>query len=101
MRTHRAFAALLTAGAALAASAARAETTALVGATVHPVSGPPVPGATLLIVDGKIAAIGAGVAVPADARTVSLAGKHVYPGFLSADSVLGLTEIAAVGATND
>jgi imidazolonepropionase-like amidohydrolase len=32
---------------------------------------------------------------------VSLAGKHVYPGFLSADSVLGLTEIAAVGATND
>lgn len=101
MRTHRAFAALLAVGAALAASAARAETTALVGATVHPVSGPPVPGATLLIVDGKIAAIGAGVAVPADARTVSLAGKHVYPGFLSADSVLGLTEIAAVGATND
>jgi imidazolonepropionase-like amidohydrolase len=80
---------------------AAAETVALVGATVHPVSGPPIPQATLVIQDGKIAAVGAGVAPPVGARVVSVAGKHVYPGYLSADSVLGLTEVAAVAATND
>jgi imidazolonepropionase-like amidohydrolase len=83
------------------ASLAGAETIALVGGTVHPVSGPAIAQATVVIQDGKILAVGAGVTPPAGARVVSVAGKHVYPGYLSADSVLGLTEIAAVAATND
>jgi imidazolonepropionase-like amidohydrolase len=90
---------LLVAGAS--AALARAETIALVGGTVHPVSGPPIAQATMVIQDGKILAVGAGVAPPAGARVVSVAGKHVYPGYVSADSVLGLTEVAAVAATND
>jgi imidazolonepropionase-like amidohydrolase len=80
---------------------ASAETIALVGATVHPVSGPDLPGATVVMKDGKILAVGTGVVAPAGARVVTITGKHVYPGYLSADSVLGLTEIAAVAATND
>jgi imidazolonepropionase-like amidohydrolase len=83
------------------ASLASAETIALVGATVHPVSGPAITEATVVMQDGKIVAVGAGVVPPAGAKVVSVARKHVYPGYLSADSVLGLTEIAAVAATND
>jgi imidazolonepropionase-like amidohydrolase len=78
-----------------------AETIALVGGTVHPVSGPAIPQATVVIRDGKILAVGASVTPPAGARVVSVVGKQVYPGYLSADSVLGLTEVAAVAATND
>jgi imidazolonepropionase-like amidohydrolase len=83
------------------ASLARAETIALVGGTVHRGSGPAIPQATVVIQDGKILAVGKGITPPSGARVVSVAGKHVYPGYLSADSVLGLTEIAAVAATND
>jgi len=78
-----------------------AEVTALVGGTIHPVSGPAISNGTIVITDGKIAAVGAAVAPPAGAGVISLAGKHVYPGYVSADSVLGLTEVAAVAATND
>ena len=78
-----------------------AEVTALVGGTIHPVSGPAISNGTIVITDGKIAAVGAAVAPPAGAGVISLGGKHVYPGYVSADSVLGLTEVAAVAATND
>lgn len=73
---------------------------ALVGGTIHPVSGPPV-AATLLIVEGKIAAIGPQLELPADTQTVDIAGKQVYPGLIHAFSDIGLTEIAAVRATLD
>ena len=32
---------------------------------------------------------------------ISLEGKHIYPGFIAANSTLGLTEIDAVRATRD
>lgn len=76
------------------------ETVALVGATAHPMSGPAVPDATIVVRDGRIVSVGSG-APPAGATTVNLAGKHVYPGYVSADSVIGLTEIGAVDMTND
>ena len=81
--------------------AAPPETVALVGGTVHTVSGPDIEGATLLIDGGKIAAVGRDVAVPAGARVVSCQGKHVYPGFVSAVSVLGLVEVGSVRGTDD
>jgi imidazolonepropionase-like amidohydrolase len=83
------------------ASLAGAETIALVGGTVHPVSKSAIREATVVIEDGRIVAVGAGIVPPAGATVVSVAGKHLYPGYLSADSVLGLTEVAAVAATND
>ena len=89
------------AAALIAAATAHAETLALVGGTVHPVSGPDLDGATVLVRDGKIVAVGRNLAVPAEARVVSCAGKQIYPGFVSANTVLGLTEIGSVSGTND
>lgn len=84
-----------------AAATLRAETIALTGGTVHPVSGPALSNATVVITDGRIAAVGAGVAPPAGARIVSVAGKHVYPGMIAANTVLGLIEVSSVLGTND
>ena len=47
---------------------------ALVGATVYPVSGPPIRLATIVIADGRIVAVGATVSVPANARRIDLRG---------------------------
>ena len=84
-----------------APAGAGAETLALVGGTVHTVSGPTLEGATVVVENGKIAAIGIGVAPPAGAEVISCVGKHVYPGLISSNSVLGLTEISSVRGTND
>jgi imidazolonepropionase-like amidohydrolase len=92
--------ALILAGSATVETQSAPETVALAGVTVHPVSGPAVPNATIVVRDGKFVSVGTGPA-PAGARTVDLGGKHVYPGYVSADSVVGLTEIGAVDMTND
>ena len=76
-------------------------TLALVGATVHTVSGETLAAATVIVEGGKIRAVGRDVAVPTGARTIALAGLHLYPSLISADTVLGLTEIGAVRATQD
>lgn len=75
----------------------------LEGATLYPVSSAPIDNGSVLLTDGKIAAIGArgSFAVPADAARVDYTGKRIYPGFIAANSVLGLTEIEAVRASND
>jgi len=86
---------------AFASGPAVAETLVLTDATVHTVSGPVLEGASVVIQDGKIVEVGARVSPPAGARVVSCSGKHIYPGFISANSVLGLTEVSAVSATND
>ncbi len=75
--------------------------TAFKGATIHPVSGSPIENGVLVIDNGKIVAVGANVAIPAGSEIVDVTGKHLYPGFVSANSILGLTEIGAVRATRD
>jgi imidazolonepropionase-like amidohydrolase len=75
--------------------------TALVGATVHTVSGAAIPDGVVLIRGGKIAAAGAGVAVPAGATRVDLSGKHVYPSMIDANTSLGLVEIGSVKGSVD
>ena len=74
---------------------------ALVGATIHPVSGPDIPRGTIVFENGKITAVAADAAIPAGAEVVDVTGKHVYPGFISANTVLGLTEIGAARPTVD
>ena len=74
---------------------------ALVGATVHPVTGPDIVNATIVFDKGKITAVGTGIAVPSDAEVISANGKHVYPGLISPDTYIGLTEIGAVRASVD
>lgn len=91
----------LTAVMICSASVSSAETIALVGGTVHPVSRPDIVDGTVLFRDGKIVAIGTDVKVPADAKIVKIAGKHVYPSLFPPVSVLGLVEISSVRGTVD
>ncbi len=74
---------------------------ALKGATIHPVSGPEIPSGTIVFADGKITALGADAAIPAGAEVIDATGKHVYPGLINANSILGLSEISAARATLD
>jgi hypothetical protein len=62
---------------------------ALTGGTVHPVSGPDIPNGIVIIRDGLIEAVGAGITIPADAATVDVKGMHVYPGLIDAQTSLG------------
>jgi imidazolonepropionase-like amidohydrolase len=84
-----------------AAGSASAETLALTGGTLHTVSGPVIENGTLVIENGKIAALGRDARVPEGARVVSCAGKHVYPGMISANTILGLVEVGSVRGTVD
>jgi imidazolonepropionase-like amidohydrolase len=68
---------------------------------IHPVTGPVIADGRVRFESGRITAIGGGE-VSIDAATViDASGKRVYPGFIAASTVLGLTEISAVRATND
>jgi imidazolonepropionase-like amidohydrolase len=73
---------------------ATAGTTAITGGKVHTV-GPQgtIENATILIIDGRIAAVGDDVEVPADAETVDAAGKIITPGLFSPFGQLGLVEV--------
>jgi imidazolonepropionase-like amidohydrolase len=71
------------------------------GGTVHTASGPVLEKTDLLMVDGKIAALGRQLKAPAGAEVVNVTGRHIYPGIISANSQLGLTEIGSVRATVD
>jgi imidazolonepropionase-like amidohydrolase len=75
---------------------------AIVGANLHPVAGADVPGGTLVIAGGRIAAIGgADTAVPPDAQTIDARGLDVYPGMVDGGSLLGLFEIGSLPETQD
>ncbi len=53
---------------------------------------------TVVIRDGLIAAVGADVPVPADARVLDLAGKTLFPAFIDLTSSLGLASAPAPAA---
>jgi imidazolonepropionase-like amidohydrolase len=93
--------AIVLAVAGLPASRGGAETIAITGGKVYPVSGPPLEGATVVLQDGKIAAVGAGVAVPAGARVIDARGKVVTPGFFDSASRLAAVEIDAYDETTE
>jgi imidazolonepropionase-like amidohydrolase len=79
----------------------QAQAIAITGATVHVGNGQILDHATVVMVDGKITAVGTNVSVPAGAQTIDARGKHVYPGLILSSSNLGLVEIGSVRATND
>ncbi|HAN97326.1 MAG TPA: imidazolonepropionase [Planctomycetaceae bacterium] len=114
VRSRRRFLKLLAAGAAgamldLRVSAAAQEVPgspqtrpiALIGGTIHPISGPPLENGTLVFADGKISAVGVGIPIPDDAERIDVAGKHLYPGLFESHSQIGLVEWSSVRATLD
>lgn len=78
-----------------------AQTIAITGGTVYPVSGAPITNGTVLMRDGRIVAVGAGVAVPADAQRIDASGKIVTPGIVNAATELSVVDIGAVAATRN
>jgi len=88
-------------GCALAAGAASNNTVLIRGADVYPVTSEPVNGASILVVDGKIADIGAKIAAPKGVRVVDGKGLRVYPGMIDSGTQLGLSEIPSIRETVD
>ncbi len=77
------------------------ETYAIRNVTVHTMKGAPITGATVVIQNGKITAVGKGVSIPRRAKLFDGTGKHLYPGYIDASTTLGLTEIGSIAATID
>src|SRR5437588_11805715 len=80
---------------------ARAQTIAITGGTVYRVSGAPLEHGTVVMRDGRITAVGAGVAIPADAQRIDAAGKFVTPGLVNAATALSVVDIGAVASTRN
>ena len=70
---------------------------ALVGARVVTAPGQVLDNATIVIRNGLITAVGAGVAAPAGARVWDLKGLTVYPGFIDAHADLGTDAVPQGG----
>ncbi len=89
---------LLAAGAATAAAQLSSRAVAdsgprdwaIVGGMVHVGDGTVLEGATVVLRDGLVVSVEPGGEAPADAGRIDAAGKHVYPGFITALSDLGL-----------
>ncbi|HTG31640.1 MAG TPA: amidohydrolase family protein [Thermoanaerobaculia bacterium] len=93
----------LLAGLALAgATAARPETVAITGATIHTM-GPQgtIQNGTVVIENGKIRAVGTSVPLPASVRRIDAHGQVVTPGLFDSYSQIGLVEVNAVEDTED
>lgn len=81
---------------------ALADTIAITGGTVLTGRGEErIANGTVLIRDGRIAAVGANVPVPAGATVVDASGRMVTPGIIAAMSDIGISEVDGVRETND
>jgi imidazolonepropionase-like amidohydrolase len=78
-----------------------AQTHAITNARIVPVTTPAIERGTIVIRDGKIAAVGNKVAVPAGANKIDGTGLSVYPGWIDAYSSVGLIEISSVKGSVD
>lgn len=73
---------------------------AITDAKIVPVSGPEIARGTVVVgADGRIAAVGANVAIPSGARLIDASGLTVYPGMMDAGTSMGLSEISQGAAS--
>jgi imidazolonepropionase-like amidohydrolase len=66
---------------------------AIRNAHIVTVSGADIDNGTMVIRDGKIEAVGAGLTVPSGAQTIDARGLWVYPGMIDAATSIGLVEV--------
>ena len=83
------------------ASTLGAQTIAITGGKVYPVSGPPIEGGTVLIRNGKIAAVGKDIAIPSDAEKIDATGKWVTPGLVNSSTSVGLGDVGFSGGPRE
>lgn len=75
--------------------------TVIRGATIMTATGTTIRGGSILLRDGKVAAVGTTIAVPADAQVVDGTGKFVTPGIIDTHSHLGVYPAPGVEAVSD
>jgi len=90
MRLRRA---LVTATLVALSSAATAETVAIRGGTILTIINGVIDNGTIVVEDGKITAVGTGVAIPSGAKVIDATGKYVMPGIIDAHSHIAAESI--------
>ena len=78
-----------------------AESFLIKDARIITVSGSAIERGSVLVVDGRISAVGETVSAPRGVREIDARGLTVYPGLFDANTRLGLTEIGQVAVSND
>ena len=78
---------------------ARPAVVALKGATILTVTRGTIQNGTIVLRDGKIAAVGANVDIPAGAETIDATGKFISPGIIDAHSHIANDDINEGGTT--
>lgn len=79
------------------------EAVLITGATAHLGNGQVIENSAVGFVNGKINYVGSvsDANQSSYAKVINASGKHVYPGFIAANSTLGLVEVDAVKASDD
>lgn len=65
---------------------------ALTNGTIYTMEEEIIAQGTILIDNGKIAAVGADIEIPADAQVIDVAGRMITPGFIDAHTHMGIDE---------
>lgn len=76
----------------------------VVGATIHTGTGQVIENGAVAFENGKLTYVGVAASAPSDRtkyEVINAQGKHVYPGFILTNSILGLIEIESFRATAD
>lgn len=82
---------------------AQTEAFTITGATAHIGDGTVIENSIIIVENGKITACVNGLTskLTYKGKIIDASGKHVYPGFIGANTSLGLIEVDAVRASND
>ena len=80
---------------------AQAQPVTIVGATVHTVSGEDIANGRVRFENGRIVAVGGSEVSTDGSQVIDASGQQLYPGYIAADSTLGIAEVSAVRATVD
>lgn len=81
---------------------AQQQVTIITGATIHVGNGTVIENGIIVFNQGRIVDIGKTMSsMYKNARVIDAAGKHIYPGIICMNNIMGLNEIDAVRATRD
>jgi imidazolonepropionase-like amidohydrolase len=98
------FAALISVAQVPTPGGAQTKPILITGATVHTGTGQVIENGAVAFENGKLTYVGPTASAPADKSrfdVINAQGKHVYPGFIMTNSILGLVEIESFRATAD
>lgn len=81
---------------------AQQQVTIITGATIHVGNGTVIENGIIVFNQGRIVDIGKTMSsMYKNARVIDASGKHIYPGIICMNNIMGLNEIDAVRATRD